>query len=70
MADETVVHIGENSPERIAYKLFQHIADAENMALVAKPISADRHVANRKWILDTFAECLTTVRLPHTRKQG
>jgi hypothetical protein len=42
MADtNTVVHIGENSPEQV--------------------------VVDRKWLLDTYAECLRTVRQPWDR---
>ncbi len=55
---ETVVHIGENSPEEVAYKLLQNIASQEKRTLV---ISTD---AERKWLLDTYAECLITVRNP------
>ena len=33
MADAPVVNIGENSPEQVAYKLFNHIADVENKRL-------------------------------------
>lgn len=58
MADTSVVHIGENSPEQVAFKLMQLIAINEG-----KTGSADR-----KWMLDTYAECLHVVRQPHLRK--
>lgn len=65
MADNTVVHMGENSPEQIAYKLLQAIAMNEGMTL------ANTHVgkasADRKWLLDTYAECLKTVKAPWDR---
>jgi hypothetical protein len=61
MADGTVVHIGENSPEEIAYKLLQHIASQERKTLI---VSSE---AERKWLLDTYAECLMTVRNPSGR---
>jgi hypothetical protein len=58
MADNDTVHIGENSPEYVAYRLMQLIADTENN------IKRDR-----KWILDTYAECLLTVHAPGNRLQ-
>jgi hypothetical protein len=59
MAD-TVVHIGENSPEHVAYELFRHIALVEGKPLVSGG-------PDRKWILDTYAECLLAVRNPGAR---
>jgi hypothetical protein len=56
MADAPVIHIGENSPEWVAYRLFGDIRGAEN-----------RSKADRKYILDTYAECLATVRAPNDR---
>jgi hypothetical protein len=59
MADtNTTVHIGENSPEQVAYKMVRDVANIEGKELVAGyPKSTDR-----KWYLDTFAECLKAVR--------
>jgi hypothetical protein len=53
MADNTntTVHIGENSPEQVAFKLLEQIAAHENW-----------HMPDRKKILDTYAECLRAVR--------
>jgi hypothetical protein len=54
-----VVHIGENSPEQIAYKLLETIASNEKKTLhwsVGSTATADR-----KWLLDTYAECLVAV---------
>jgi hypothetical protein len=51
MADAPVVHIGENSPEQVAYKLYRDIR------LEEKKSNADR-----KYVLDTYAECLEAVR--------
>jgi hypothetical protein len=61
MAEEAVVHVGENSPEQVAFKLFHEVVSAEGPALGAKG------GVNRKWILDTYAECLLAVRLPSHR---
>ena len=60
MAEQTVVHISENSPERIAYILMETIANVEQKALYSNP-SSDRTSADRQWILDTYAECLRAV---------
>lgn len=63
MADEKVVHIGDNSPEQVAYKLLQDIAKCEGMDLFA---DGKKIVASREWILSTYAQCLMTVRRPGT----
>ena len=59
MADATIVHIGENSPEQVAYKLMRDIATSEG-----KPVGIphDPKPVDRKWILDTYAECLTATK--------
>jgi hypothetical protein len=62
---ETVVHIGENSPEHVAYKLMERIAEAEGKNLHRS--SSDQHKADKAWILDTYAECIRTVRAPTSR---
>ena len=57
MAD-SVVHIGENSPEQVAYKLLEMVASVERKKLFGgDPASADR-----AWILSTYADCIGTVR--------
>lgn len=61
MADTTVVHIGENSPENIAYKLLQDIARMEGMSLHQSP-SQGYQTATRQWLLDTYTECLEAVK--------
>lgn len=53
MAENTVVHIGENSPEQIAYKLWTEL---NTFGRPANP--------TRKWFLDVYAECLRAVRDP------
>jgi hypothetical protein len=60
-----VVHIGENSPEEVAYKLLKHIASVEKVVFNQPSSSAQgRGVkpATRKWILNTYAQCLEAVR--------
>jgi hypothetical protein len=60
-----VVHIGENSPEEVAYRLLKHAANAEKVVF-GHPSSGARgrgmKPATREWILDTYAECLEAVR--------
>ena len=57
MADAPVVHIGENSPEHIAHRLMHEIAIVEGKSFQRSP-GQGFEKADRKWILDTFAECL------------
>ena len=67
MADETVVHIGENSPEHIAYRLLEDVARVEGRSFYAR-IGQDAEAADRDYILDTYAECLRAVGQPPLRK--
>lgn len=60
MADAPVVHIGENSPQQVAYKLLETIAKLEKKELVSRP-NADWSMADRKWLLDTYVECIEAV---------
>ena len=60
MADEAVVHIGENSPEYVAYRLLAHVARWEGKNLNAR--AGDSQAADRGYILDTYAECLEAVK--------
>lgn len=55
-----VVHIGENSPEQIAFKLLTAIAHVEGKN--ASGVYGGNEKADRKWLLDTYAECLEAVR--------
>ena len=64
MADAPVVHIGENSPEHVAYRLFCRVGVAEQKTSSSGFLKGD---ADRKWFLDTYAECLATVRDPFAR---
>lgn len=69
MADAPVVHIGENSPEEVALKLFKFVADVEKKTLYVphNAPSSGATVADRKWILDTYSECLYAVVNPGSR---
>ncbi|HEY5065372.1 MAG TPA: hypothetical protein VIJ04_11210 [Xanthobacteraceae bacterium] len=69
MADASVVHIGENSPEHVAYRLMHDIATVEDKLLATSERNPQK-VATRQWILDTYAECLRVVRLPNQRPRS
>lgn len=58
MADNTVVHIGENSPEHVAYRLLLDIQRIERKAFYTGDLSSGWTTADRKWVLDTYSECL------------
>jgi hypothetical protein len=64
MTDTAPVHIGENSPEQVAYKLLENIAAVEKMVLTVHSgsLASGWKFADRKWILDTYAECMGAVR--------
>ncbi len=49
------------TPEAVAYALMREIASAEGMALGHPPVAAG--APDRKWILETYAECLKCVRI-------
>lgn len=66
MAGETVVHMGENSPEYVAYQLLHIVAEAEKVSLSA---DENHDMPDRDWILSTYAQCLLAVRSPHAVKQ-
>jgi len=66
MANEPVVHISLNSPEQVAFRLMEAIANIEGKALARNP-STDESAADRSWVLDTYAECLSAVKSPRKR---
>ena len=64
MPDTPVIHIGENSPEQVAFKLLEAIAKVEMKSIsMAKDLAPGWTKADRKWILETYAECLDAVRV-------
>lgn len=54
-------YIPSGTPQAIAYQLFLHIVEAEEMSLSLPPAEG-KHAANREWILSTYAQCLRAVR--------
>lgn len=67
MTEQSPNHPADESPEGVAFRLLQLVADLENKTLHGNP-SKDRSNADRQWILDTYAECLRAVKAPETRK--
>jgi len=59
MAD-TVVHIGENSAQHVAFRLMERIASVEDK-LLQRGSTGREKLADRKWILGTYAECFRVV---------
>lgn len=59
MADQTTVHIAENSPEQVAYKLLRDIASAEKVNLHGMNVNS-----SRDWILKTYMQCLMAIKTP------
>ena len=55
------VSFGENTPEFVAYLLMEDIASAEKKGLRVEGGKTTKPLADRKWILDTYAECRTAV---------
>lgn len=66
MADQATVHLGENSPEQVAFKLLELVALTEGQLIKSSRENGNK--ADRKWILDTYAECILAVRSPHGRE--
>ena len=60
MAENPIVHISENSPEEVAYKLLQLVADVENR----ERYGHGSNPVDREWVLRTYAQCIRAVRLP------
>ncbi|KQW71400.1 hypothetical protein ASE17_00405 [Phenylobacterium sp. Root77] len=59
MTDQPESRPIENTPEYVAYLLLERIADVERISMSR---DGKEKVASRKWILDTYAECLDATR--------
>jgi hypothetical protein len=58
MADaSTTVHLGENSPEEVAYRLLKGIALTEG-----KKVQFGLVIADRQWLLTTYTACINAVK--------
>lgn len=58
MSEGAIVHIGENSPEEVAYKLMTLIAGAESRQLYGHGTNP----VTREWVLKTYSQCLRVIR--------
>ena len=63
MADNTTVHIGENSTEYVAYRLLLEIARTEDRDFYP----TGKKPADREYILSTYAQCLRAARGMHPK---
>ena len=60
MGDTSIVHVGENSPEYVAFRLMEKIAASEGRIFNDRP-NGTYQSADREWILSTYRECLSAV---------
>ena len=67
MSDKSTVHIGENSPEQIAYRLYHEIMRTEDK-VPYRPTDGSEKQADRKYLLDLYSECIDAVRGHRTVK--
>lgn len=58
---------GSPSPESIALELLRMVMDAEKMKSNDEQGRQNYKLADRKYLLDTFAECMLAVRRPIDR---
>lgn len=55
---EQAVRLGGASHQEIAFKLMERVAAVEGRTLTAGSRPGDTDYSDRKYILDTYAECL------------
>lgn len=67
MAEKAAIQVRDNCPEGVAYQLLQDIASVERKSLHGGDLEIYWTRAGRKWILDTYAECILAVRMPTKR---
>ena len=60
-----ITRVSESAPEQVAFRLLEIIASIEGKTLA--PSATAPATANRKWILDTYAECFVAVTQPWKR---
>ncbi len=65
MAEETIIRVGANTPEHIAYLLLATVAQHEGKTLSSTV--QGRATADRKWLLDAYSECLLAITAPELR---
>jgi hypothetical protein len=62
MSESTTVHMGENSPEHVAFRLMTLIGNCEGKNFNRN--ASTGNLADRDWVLRTYAKCLYTVKNP------
>ena len=62
MSETPVVHIGEGSPEQIAYRLMLDVMKVENRVISTTAAAGPHTPADRHYLLNTYHECLMAVR--------
>jgi len=58
----------DGAAEIVAYKLLQHVASVERRSFFHNPGEGSA-MADRRWILDTYAECLSVVKNSRTHRK-
>lgn len=58
----SVLHMGEGSPEQIAYKLMLDVMKVENRTIASGAGAGPHTPADRHYLLNTYHECLMAVR--------
>ena len=58
----SVLHMGEGSPEQIAYKLMLDVMKVENRVIANSATAGPHTPADRHYLLNTYHECLMAVR--------
>lgn len=64
-AKSSLPQLRDGTPEAIAYQLFLHIVEVEEMYLTLPPTKG-KWPAHREWILSTYAQCIRVVRAGKT----
>lgn len=59
----------EWTPAHMAYVLMREVMKAEDRIMPSDK-KGDGHKADRKWLLDTYAECMLAIESPGTRHPG
>ena len=67
MSDQRpVIQAAHNTPEQVVLALFHMIANVERRAMHHEA-TGDGESADRDWILNTYSECILTIREPQAR---
>lgn len=67
MTDTSAADNGGASAEQIAYLLLRNVAHVERKQIEKNGVG---EMADRKYVLDAYAECLMAVRRPNSRSSA